>query len=150
MRVPSSRESTAWRGNIPVGSLYTAGVAGQEFLQALKDRGEIQGTRCAQCNQVYVPSTLFCERCFAHLTEKIVVGPEGEVVTFTLCHKDLDGKALEPAQVVAAVRLNKATTVLVHRGLGDSKRWKIGAKVRVRLAKQRRGSILDIEGFEII
>lgn len=149
MRVPSCESFTAWRGSIPVGALYTAGLAGQEFLEALREKGRILGSRCGACAQVYVPASLFCERCFAELTERVPVGPGGEVITFTVAHLDLDGNRLSKPQVVAAVRLDGATTTLVHRGLGDPGRWKIGARVKVRLAKKRQGSILDIEGFEI-
>jgi len=149
VRVSSGQPWTAWRGNIPVTSLYTAGLAGQDFLEALKSRGEITGSKCAKCRQVYVPASIFCERCFGELKERVRVGPEGEVVTFTVCHLDLDGRELARPQVAAAVRLDGATSVLVHRGLGDVAKWKIGARARVRLAAKRRGSILDIEGFEL-
>ena len=150
MRVPAGHGYTAWQGSIPVGSYYTAGLAGQQFLEALKERGEIVGSRCAKCEQVYVPATIFCERCFAELTPGETVGPEGEVVTFTACRIDLDGNALDPPQVAAAVRLDGATSVLVHRGLGDASAWRIGARVRVKLADDRRGSINDIAGFELL
>jgi uncharacterized OB-fold protein len=148
MRVPASQGWTAWRGKIPLTSLYTAGLAGQQFLEALKNKGEILGSPCKPCKQVYVPASLFCERCFAELKERVKVGPAGEVVTFTLCHVDLDGRRLEKPQAVVAVRLDGATSVLVHRGLGDPSKWKIGARAKVKLAAVRKGSILDIEGFE--
>lgn len=141
---------TAWRGTMPVRSYYTAGLAGQKFLEALKARGEILGTRCDRCRKVYVPASLFCERCFAGLKEYVPVGPEGEVVSFTVCHIDLDGNRLERPQAVVAVRLDGATSVLIHRGLGDPAGWAIGSRAKVRLASERRGSICDIEGFERI
>jgi uncharacterized OB-fold protein len=150
MRVPASQNWTAWKGHIPVGSLYTAGIAGQAFLEALKGKGEILGSPCAKCNLVYVPATIFCERCFDELEERQPVGPEGEVVTFTLCHLDLEGNRLDPPQIATAVRLDGATSVLVHRGLGDPSAWRIGARAKVKLASQRKGSIRDIEGFELI
>ncbi len=150
MRVPASQNWTAWKGNLPFGSYYTVGLAGQAFLEALKSRGEILGSRCAKCDLVYVPATLFCERCFEELQERPTVGPEGEVVTFTRCHLDLDGNRLDPPHIAAAVRLDGATSVLVHRGLGDPSAWRIGARARVKLASQRKGSIRDIEGFELI
>jgi uncharacterized OB-fold protein len=150
MRVASNRNYTAWKGEIPVGSYYTVGLAGQEFLQALKDRGEILGSRCERCEQVYVPAPIFCERCFAELKKHEPVESEGEVVTFAICHRDIEGKHLDPPRVAAAVRLDGATSVLVHNGLGDPTKWKIGARAKVKLAANRRGSILDIEGFELV
>ncbi len=148
MRVPANRGLSAWEGSIPVGSLYTAGLAGRRFLEALQDPGEVLGTRCRQCEKVYVPAALFCESCFQELTDYVPVGPEGDVVTFTVCHRDLDGSALDPPGVAVAVRLDGATSVLVHRGLGDPASWGMGARARVKLAEDMTGSILDIEGFE--
>ena len=150
MRVPAGHGHTAWQGSIPVGSYYTVGLAGQKFLEAIKERCEIVGSRCEKCSQVYVPATIFCERCFGALTPGEKVGPEGEVVTFTACQIDLDGAALDTPQVAAAVRLDGATTVLVHRGLGDASAWRVGARVCVKFADERRGSINDIAGFELL
>ena len=149
MRVPADHEHSAWKGDLPFGSFYTVGLAGQTFFEALRDRGEILGSRCEKCQWVYVPAALFCERCFAELTDRTPVAHEGEVITFTLCHLDLDGQPLDPPQVAVALRLDGAQSVLVHRGLGDPFQWKIGARARVRLRDDRRGSILDIEGFEL-
>lgn len=149
MRVPSNPGLWAWEGSMPVGSLYTAGLAGRRFLEALEDSGELLGTPCNDCGRVYVPAALFCESCFQELNDYVPVGPEGEVVTFTTCSYDLDGNELDPPAVAVAVRLEGATSVLVHRGLGDPAEWTIGGRARVKLAAERVGSILDIEGFEL-
>lgn len=148
MRVPAGHGHTAWQGKLSVGSYYTAGLAGQVFLAALKERGEILGTRCGRCDHVYVPAALFCERCFAELSVHVPVGPGGEVVSFTACRVDLDGAPLDPPQVVVAVRLDGATSVLVHRGLGSPDAWRIGGRAKAKLAATRTGSINDIAGFE--
>lgn len=150
MRVETTPGNWAWHGSIPVGSRYTAGLAGQEFLDSLRDRGEIIASRCNSCDRTYVPISLFCERCFAQLDERVTVGPEGEVAAVTAAHMDLDGTELIQPQIWAAVRLDGATSVLVHRGLGDADRWSVGTRARVKLAADRQGSILDIEGFEAL
>lgn len=150
MRIPANHGRTAWTSNLPFASMYTAGLAGQAFFEALRDQGQILGSRCDKCQWVYVPAALFCERCFAELTDRIPVANEGEVVSLTLCHIDLEGQPLDPPDVVALVRLDGAQSVLVHRGLGDPSRWKIGARAKVRLRDDRKGSILDIEGFELV
>ena len=49
-------KSNEWRGEIPIESLYTAGMGGQRFFKALKERGDLVGIRCGPCNQVYFPS----------------------------------------------------------------------------------------------
>ncbi len=150
MRIPADHEHSAWKGNLPFGSFYTVGLAGQAFFETLRDRGEILGARCSKCEWVYVPAALFCERCFAELKDYTPVAHEGDVVSFTLCHLDLEGERLDPPDIVAIVRLDGAQSVLVHRGLGDPSEWSIGARAKVRLRDDREGSILDIEGFELI
>ncbi len=151
--VPEQAPRT-WRGGIPLQSLYTAGVGGQIFFSALKERGEIIGTRCRECMHVNVPARAFCERCFAELSEQVKVKPEGTLMSFTLSHYDRDGKRMEAPDALALVRLEGATTVLLHRLLkvSDPGKVSIGARVRVviRPKAKRTGSILDIEGFEII
>ncbi len=154
MKTPKNVESRALKGEIPLQSLYTAGVGGQIFFEALKTRGEIVGTRCAACKQVYVPARLFCERCMGELKEEVKVGPEGTLVSFTFCAYDRDAEPLEHPMALALVRLDGATTVFLHRLLKVSspQQVQIGSRVKAVLkAKPKRtGSILDIEGFELL
>lgn len=144
---PAPGRSRAWHGNLPFESLYTAGLAGQRFFEALKSKGQILGTRCAPCDYTYVPARHYCERCMAELKDYIPVGDRGTVVTMTTAHVDLDGNPLAQPVMLAAVRLEGASTVLLHRLLRPAA---IGAKVKVVFEKRRKGSILDIRGFEPI
>jgi uncharacterized OB-fold protein len=140
-----------WRGEIPIGSLYTAGTAGQVFFKALKEKGEIVGTRCDSCAQVYVPARRFCERCFAELTAEITVTPEGIVRSFSYAYVDRDGKRLKEPVASVLVQLDGATTVMLHRLLDarEPSDISIGSRVKAVLKpkSRRTGSILDIEGF---
>ncbi len=146
-----SRPVRVWRGGIPLESIYTAGLGGQIFFDALKKRGELVGTRCKPCKQVYVPARAFCERCLAELTEKVTVKPEGVLASFTVSTRDRDGQPLETPQVLALVRLEGATTLVLHYLLRvrDPMQIKMGARVKavIKPKTKRTGSILDIEGF---
>jgi uncharacterized OB-fold protein len=143
-----------WRGEIPIRSLYTPGVGGEIFLRALKDRGELVGTACDSCQQVYLPARLFCERCFAELSKEVVVKPDGIVRSFTFCNVDHENTPLTQPLALALVELEGATTLLLHRLLGVSKPAdvSIGSRVKVMIKPKakRRGSILDIEGFRLV
>ncbi|HWP59582.1 MAG TPA: Zn-ribbon domain-containing OB-fold protein [Candidatus Acidoferrales bacterium] len=146
-------QTQKWHGEIPITSQYTAGVAGQIFLAALKERGELLGSRCAPCNQVYVPARQFCERCFAELSERVSVKTSGTLKSFTCCHVDHDGKQLRAPQFWALVQLDGATTLFLHRLLGvtEPAQIKLGSRVEllIKPKTKRAGSILDIEGFRI-
>lgn len=142
-----------WHGGIPLESFYTAGLGGQIFFDALKKRGQLVGTRCRPCKQVYVPARAFCERCFAEVKDQVKVKPTGTLASFTFSTVDHDGNALPRPLVLGLVRLEGATTLMLHRLLGvdDPSQVRIGARVKAVLKPKarRKGSILDIEGFKL-
>jgi uncharacterized OB-fold protein len=154
MKPGDGADASVWAGRIPVQSFYTVGKGGQIFFQALKQRGKLMGVRCASCAQVYVPARSFCERCFAKLVEQVEVKRTGKLVSYTLCHVDRDGARLRRPVALALVRLEGATTLLLHRllGVSDPGEVKIGSRVEtvIKPKAKRIGSILDIEGFRVL
>src|SRR3989442_2997152 len=101
---------------MPVQYLYTAGVAGERFFQTLRRKGVFAVTTCAECQVTYLPPRLYCERCFADLSEAWAeVAPSGRVHTYTVVHEDQDGRPLDPPQVVAFVRIDGTSGGLNRR-----------------------------------
>jgi uncharacterized OB-fold protein len=143
-------QATSWEGDLPITSRYTAGIAGERFFREIKDRARIVGTRCLACDLVYVPATMFCERCFSELEEWVEVPSRGEVFTYTILHRDLEEKPLEPPVVLAYVKLEGADGGLVHYlGEIEPEQVYIGLEVEAvfRDVDEREGSILDVEYF---
>jgi uncharacterized OB-fold protein len=140
-------------GSLPTHYRYTAGVAGQRFLAALRDEGVILGAHCDKCRYTYVPARMYCERCFAALPESAwrKVGPSGTLVSFTVVHVDLDGKPLDAPRTLGLVRLDGADGALVH-DLGEfgEQAPRVGMRVTAALKPkpERTGSILDIRYFK--
>jgi uncharacterized OB-fold protein len=134
------------KGDLPVSFRYTPGVANTAFFEALRDRAVLLGSRCHSCEVTYLPARIFCERCFGELSPETECGPGGVLESFTVGHTDVDGQPLNEPMALGLVRVDGADTVLVHRLL-DMDAPAIGARVIVRLAPERTGSILDIEGF---
>jgi uncharacterized OB-fold protein len=143
-----------WRGAIPIASVYTAGTGGQLFFTALKERGELVGTRCTPCHQVYVPARCFCERCLAELTDEVKIEPAGTVKSFSICQLDHENRRLNHPAAFALVQLDGATTMMLHRLLDvkDPSQVSIGSRVEtvIKPKAKRTGSILDIKGFRLI
>ena len=139
-----------WPGSIPVQFRYTVGKAGTTFFQRLRDEGRLYGTRCVECGLTYLPPRLFCERCFAELTEWVAVQDQGELFSYTVVHRDLNGRPLEKPQVFGLVQLYGADTVFFHRILADPDYLRFGMKVRAVLlpSARRTGAITDLVGFE--
>jgi uncharacterized OB-fold protein len=149
-KVEKLEDAVAWRGDIPITSRYTAGVAGERFFREIKDHARILGTRCDACGLIYVPATIFCERCFAELETWVEVPSQGRVFTYTVLHRDLDGEPLDPPAILAYVKLEGADGGLVHY-IGETEKnlVHIGLEVEAvfKEAEARVGSILDIVYF---
>ncbi|MBI4232408.1 Zn-ribbon domain-containing OB-fold protein [Candidatus Peregrinibacteria bacterium] len=150
-RKASNQKLTSYKGDIPITSLYTVGIAGEKFFGSLKEKGEFLGTRCNKCEITYVPARYFCERCFGELREYIKVADKGEIVSFTVVYKDLDDKQLAEPKVVGAIKLDGADTVLIHFINANPAKVGIGKKVKVVLEPKakRKGAITDIKYFEL-
>ena len=133
-------------GDLPVKFRYTPGVGGTAFMEALRDRGVLLGSRCSSCEVTYLPARLFCERCFAELSADTECGPGGVLESFTVAHAGIDGEPLSEPVAWALVRVDGADTVMVHR-LIDSPAPEIGMRVRAVVRDQRTASIEDLEGF---
>lgn len=117
---------------------YAAGRGGSRFLAALRDQGLILGARCSTCDRVLCPARSFCPRCGAGTGDFVAVGPGGRLTSWT----ELPGRG-----VLGLIVLDGADTAICHRLLGPGP-WNGGDRVRARLAADRSGSILDIEGFD--
>lgn len=139
-----------WHGEMPVSHRYTAGIAGERFFRALKERGVFLATRCEECGVTYCPARAFCERCLAPLEEYFEVGPAGTLESFTVVYLDLDERPLEEPQVVGLIKLEGADTFLVHRVAGDSRAGlEIGMSVEpvLRPKAARTGGLGDVDHF---
>lgn len=150
-KVDKLHRAPSWQGDIPITSRYTAGIAGERFFREIKDNGRLYGTRCDECGHIYVPATMFCERCFQELEEWVPVESRGKVFTYTVLHRDLEDERLDPPSVLAYVRLEGSTGGLVHYlGEVDPEQVSIGMQVEAvfKAVDEREGSILDIRYFK--
>jgi len=149
-KVDKLHHAIAWPGDMPVTSRYTAGIAGEKFFRTIKKEGRFLGTRCPACDLVYVPATMFCERCFAELDEWVQVASRGTVFTYTVLYRDLDEKPLDPPAILAYVKLDGSDGGLVHYvSEVEPEALFIGMAVEAvfKDAAERQGSILDIAHF---
>lgn len=137
-------ENARWvEGDLGLHFVYTAGVAGEEFLKALA-KGKILAGTCDRCSRTYCPPRMFCETCLAGITDRHDVPGTGAVETLTRLEVDVDGNPSDP-QWVGAVRLDGTDSTMVHRLHGDG--LSVGSRVVPVWSAKRTGSILDIEAF---
>lgn len=130
-------------GDLGVHFVYTAGVAGEEFLRGLQ-KGKILASTCDRCSTTYCPPRMFCEDCFHEITDRHEVEGTGTLASLTRLEVDAEGQAADP-QWVAAVQLDGTDGTLLHRVDGEG--LQIGDRVEAVWAAKRTGSILDIVAF---
>jgi uncharacterized OB-fold protein len=150
-RITDTRHMLHWPGHMETDYIYTLGIACEKFFIEIKENGRILGAKCKHCSYVFVPPKLFCEKCFAKLTEWVDVGTQGVVYTFTVAHIDINGAELKEPVIYALIIFDGAEGGLVHK-VGDIKpnQVKIGMKVEAVFKPQpdRTGNINDIQFFK--
>ncbi len=149
-RTTDARKFRHWEGNVEADYIYTSGVAGERFFVALRDEGKMLASRCTACQLDYLPPRMFCEDCFAELTEYVDVPKTGRVAAITVANVDRTGAPLSHPQAWAFVTFEGIRGGLVHRLLAPQDQARAGMAVRAKLKPReaRTGTIADIEGFE--
>jgi len=147
-------EPKHWLGDMEADHyIYSAGIGGQRFFEALRDEGKILGAQCKSCNIAYVPPRIYCEKCFAELSEKslIDVGLRGRVKTFTVARIGKSGQKLAKPEIFAVIEFGPNITGFLHK-LGEVKpeQVKINMEVEAVLKpkRERQGKITDIAYFK--
>lgn len=146
-KVTNNAEVRTWRDHIPLDWKYTAGVAGERFLQLLK-QGMIQGSVCRSCGKTFLPPKIFCKDCFVQLTEwREVQADAGYIYSFT----EVGAKEAKFAtQLIVLVKFEGVEGGLIGRFKQGREEPRIGMKVKPVFKKkdQRKGELSDIEYFE--
>lgn len=92
---------------------YSAGETASYFLRTLRDKEQILGKQCPECERVLVPPRGFCERCFTDTEDWVEVGPDGRIESFTVVPEDL-GTGPDAPFALAYVQLDGADTAMVN------------------------------------
>jgi uncharacterized protein len=143
-KISSNKDLRTWNDHIPLQWKYTAGVAGERFLQLLK-QGKIQAAVCRSCNKTYLPPKIFCKDCFIQLTEwKEVPEDTGYIYSFT--------NVGNPNAVIVLVKFEGIEGGLLGKFKAGREEPRIGMKVKpvFKRKDQRRGEIYDIDYFKKI
>lgn len=149
-RLTQPGQAVSVEGEMPITSLYTAGIAGETFFRAIKDEGRLLATVCEECDISYIPPRLYCERCFKKLETWVEAPTTGHVHTYTIVHFDVNGEPLAEPQVIAFISIDGTDGGLVHV-LGEVAPDEVFIGMDVEAVfkdpAERKGSILDIAYF---
>ncbi|MDG6995391.1 MAG: Zn-ribbon domain-containing OB-fold protein [Nitrososphaerota archaeon] len=143
-KLTNNEQARKWSDHIPLQYKYTAGVAGERFLQLLKQE-KILGSVCKQCNKMFVPPKIFCKDCFVQLSEWREVQPNSSYIySFTV----LNNSGVK--ETVVLVKFDGAEGGLLGRFKAGKEEPRIGMRVKpvFKPKEERRGELEDILHFE--
>ena len=129
----------------------STGKAVSKFLTAFRDDKRIWGLKCPECSRVVVPAQDYCDICARDMSEWVEVGPEGQIVTWTVVRRDHSLYPHSTPFAYALVKLDGADTALLHTVLADDyDAITTGAKVRPVWKDERTGHIRDLDHFALV
>ncbi len=140
-RLGSVADVMQWHDHIPFQYEYTAGIAGEMFLRGLIE-GRILAGYCPRCKEYSLPPRIYCVRCYGEIKKFVKAGPVGRVAAISTTGRGGSGE-----RTYAFVTFKGVRGGIIHRLIGKAR---AGTEVvpRFRPRSERRGSILDIQGFE--
>ncbi|MHB1909357.1 MAG: Zn-ribbon domain-containing OB-fold protein [Nitrososphaerales archaeon] len=144
-KIASEAKLGVTKDHIPLQYTYTAGVAGERFLQLLR-QGKLQASYCKNCNKLFLPPKIFCKDCFTQLNEwRDVKEDEGIVYSFTVLKND-QGKE----ETVALVKYDGVEGGILSRLKSSKDEPRIGMKVKpvFKSKEDRKGDLSDILHYE--
>ena len=142
-----------WTDSIPLEFHYTTGVAGEEFRRELKENGRFLASKCAECENVYVPARMFCPNCFAEMKESMPLNKPGYVYSYTTVNRDRKGEALSDPIIIALVKFEGVNGGIVHRlNVDGAEKVSLGIKVTpdLKASGERTGALTDIKAFKLL
>lgn len=136
---------------------YSVGVYGSRFLRELNQNEKFVGVRCPECKRVYIPPREVCSRCFCRMSEPVEVGPQGEIISYTILRfpfVDPETGDWKPVPFgYAFIKLDGASTCFQHYfTVSDESRIKVGARLEpvFKDKSERKGTVLDILHFQLV
>jgi len=126
------------------------GKVGSKFYRELKERCQILGIKCSQCQVVYVPPKENCPKCFNQMNEWVELGGAGTLTTYTVVRYSVPLiQPQEPPFALGIIQLDGAHTGLTHLlGEVEPKDIRIGMRVKAVFREIRDGNLLDIKYFK--
>jgi uncharacterized OB-fold protein len=130
------------------------GRAWSRFMRGLQDK-QLLGTKCPECDRVYVPAQDYCEACYVKIDEWVDLEPVGTLDTATIIYQGFDGGPEAP-YAVGAIAIDGTNSLLMHFIGGidltdpDAARARLRSGLRLRAiwADERTAAITDIKYFE--
>jgi len=125
------------------------------LFDEMRSSGRILGIRCTKCQSVLLPPREVCDVCYVRTGTWAEVADIGVLQAFSIIHLKFIGQTREPPYVYAEIVLDGAATKIIHVldgvDVATAPQWlKPGMRVKAVWKPERKGSLSDIDHFELI
>ncbi len=98
--------------------------------RTMKNRYRLIGTKCLNCNEVFMPPRSMCPNCRrSGKIEEIELSGEGEIYSYTIIKTAPEGFEINTPYVIGIIKL-KEGPFISSQIINNGKEIKIGRKVR--------------------
>lgn len=142
-----------WRGNMQADYFYPNGIAGDKFFKHLMQMDTFLATKCSKCKKILFPPRLYCEDCFAEITDDdwTEVPAAGTVRLFTVATLNAHGERMQEPKVIALIDVERTDgAILGIIKTNNLNKDYCGTKVKavLRPKERREGTLKDILYWE--
>jgi uncharacterized protein len=93
--------------------MHTAGEISSRFLRGFLE-GRILGSRCPECDKVYVPMRGNCPICVSPMTGEVELAHTGTITKFCIVNLPFAARNIEIPYVSASILLDGADVSIFH------------------------------------
>lgn len=119
------------------------------FFDNLKEK-RLMGSKCKECNALFVPSRPVCLQCGSTNLEWIESKGEGSLETFTVIHVPPVSLLTKAPYVVGIVRLDEGVSIMgriVDVDPTEPEKIKLGMRVKVVVIEENEKTVLAFKPF---
>lgn len=105
-----------------------------EMPESLEGKPRLYAQRCTACGEVFnTTQRAFCANCGKPALERVLLGTQGTIYTYTIVHQALRGSLMTPPYVIAQIRMPEGVVVqTIMTGL-EPAQVRIGMPVEICL-----------------
>jgi uncharacterized OB-fold protein len=104
---------TVLRSPLRLEYLHTAGETSSRFLRGFLER-KILGSRCPECDKVYVPMRGNCPICVSAMIREVELAHTGTITKFCIVNLPFAARNIEIPYVSASILLDGADVPIFH------------------------------------
>jgi len=108
-------------------------------------RARLIGNKCSGCGQIYFPARTYCLECFDAEMERVKIGSEGTLYSFTVVH--MPSPHFVPPYMVGWIDVTEGIRVFSPIMINEGETLKIGMKMKLEIDELWKETKKSVAGY---